>query len=432
MMKTFRQLLHPPVEKTPHFLVNLTSFVIYAVRRFIADGMMLSAGALTFSTLLALVPLMVIAFAILSAFATFDPARARMESLFFEIFVPEVGAEVGKYLSDFSSNAANLTALGIVALAVTAVMLLWTIEATLNHVWRIEKPRSMRMRVLIYWTVLTMGPLLLGASFVLTSNTFTTLSQWARVGVGVVRTEDTLPIVGMLFAFLTQFMTFTLLFKIVPARPVQLRDAAIGGLIAGAGVQILRWGFDKFLTSGSTYETIYGAVAILPIFLFWLYLSWIVVILGAVFSASLPEWRKPHSPDIDGSFSQARKLRTAVAALSVLAHKAREGKATSLPELQEAAPLDMRDALFERLLDAGYIVVTENDRITLLRDLHVTTLADLARDLNLAIGLPETRPDTPHSDATPTPDALTAMLRDLHDAETSILSTTLGDLIFKP
>lgn len=429
-MNTFRQLLHPPVEKTPHFLVNLTSFVIYAVRRFLADGMMLSAGALTFSTLLALVPLMVIAFAILSAFATFDPARARMESLFFEIFVPEVGAEVGKYLSDFSSNAANLTAFGIVALAVTAVMLLWTIEATLNHVWRIEKPRSMRMRVLIYWTVLTMGPLLLGASFVLTSNTFTTLSQWARVGVGVVRSEDTLPIVGMLFAFLTQFMTFTLLFKIVPARPIQLRDAAIGGLIAGAGVQILRWAFDKFLTSGSTYETIYGAVAILPIFLFWLYLSWIVVILGAVFSASLPEWRKPHSSDIDGNFSQARKLRTAVAALSVLAHKAREGKTTSLPELQEEAPLDMRDALFERLLDAGYIVVTENDRISLLRDLHVTTLADLARDLNLAIGIPADRSDQQGYDMAAPQDALTDMLRALHDAETAILARSLNDLIF--
>jgi membrane protein len=184
MFTSFRQLLHPHPERKPRSLRNLMSFIIYAARRFLADGMMLSAGALTFSTLLALVPLMVIAFAILSGFATFDPARARMESLFFEIFVPEVGAGVGNYLSEFSSNAANLTALGIVALAVTAVMLLWTIEATLNQIWRIEKPRSMRTRVLIYWTVLTLGPLLLGASFVLTSSTFNTLSQWARDGVG--------------------------------------------------------------------------------------------------------------------------------------------------------------------------------------------------------------------------------------------------------
>ena len=430
-MKYFRQLLDPHPERKPSFLFNLMSFIIYAARRFLADGMMLAAGALTFSTLLALVPLTVIAFAVLSGFATFDPARARMESLFFEIFVPEVGAEVGNYLSEFSSNAANLTALGIVALAVTAVMLLWTIEATLNQIWRVEKPRSMHTRVLIYWTVLTLGPLLLGASFVLTSSTFTTLSQWARDGVAVVRSQDTLPILSLIFAFLTQFLTFTLLFKLVPARPVQLRDAAVGGFLAGAGVQILRWSFDSFLSRGSTYETIYGAVAILPIFLFWLYLSWIVVILGAVFAASLPEWRKPHNSEFKEDFSQSQKLRNAVAALSVLAHKARDGQTTPLPELQETALLDMRDELFEGLLKSGYIVVTENDHISLLRDLHVTTLADLARDLNLAIGLPAEPTDDPaRCDAVQTQDALTQMLRALHDAETAILSTSLNDLIF--
>ena len=435
MMTFFRQWLHPHPQKTPHFLGNLASFVIYAARRFMADGMMLSAGALTFSTLLALVPLTVIAFAILSAFATFDPARARMESLFFEIFVPEVGAGVGNYLSEFSSNAANLTALGIVALAVTAVMLLWTIEATLNQIWRVEKPRSMRTRVLIYWTVLTLGPLLLGASFVLTSNTFTTLSQWARDGVAVVPSQDTLPMLSLLFACLTQFLTFTLLFKLVPARPVQLRDAALGGLIAGAGGQILRWSFDSFLSRGSTYETIYGAVAILPIFLFWLYLSWIIVILGAVFSASLPEWRKPHDSTFTENLSQSQKLRIAIAALSVLAHKAREGKTTPLPDLQDRARVTMPDALFEGLLRAGYIVVTENDRISLLRDLHVTTVADLARDLDLVIGLPasvaEAGLDDDAHGPDPARDALNDMLRDLHAAETAILSITLNDLIFR-
>ncbi|HEX7718813.1 MAG TPA: YihY family inner membrane protein, partial [Woeseiaceae bacterium] len=173
-------MMHRIADRLPRVLVELMSFILYATRRFIDDGMTLSAGALTFSTLLALVPLMVIAFAILSGFAAFDPARARMEELFFAIFVPEVGAEVGNYLTEFSQNAANLTAVGIIALAVTAVMLLWTIEATLNEIWRVEKPRSIGVRVLIYWTVLTLGPLLLGASFVLTSGTFTTIAQWAR------------------------------------------------------------------------------------------------------------------------------------------------------------------------------------------------------------------------------------------------------------
>ena len=422
-------------DRVPRYLVDLKSFVIYAVRRFIADGMSLSAGALTFSTLLALVPLTVIAFAILSGFATFDPARERMEALFFTIFVPEVGAEVGNYLAEFSRNAANLTALGIIALAVTAVMLLWTIEATLNQIWRVETPRSMGVRVLIYWTVLTMGPLLLGASFVLTSGTFTTISQWARTGIGLERSEQAIPTLGMFFAFLSQSLTFTLLFKVVPARPVRLRDALVGGLIGGIGVQLLRWGFDSFITRGSTYETVYGAVAILPIFLFWLYLSWMVVILGAVIAASLPDWWKTRDAMPNQRVSPSQKLQAAVAILSALAQHARHGHTASQEELQALAPLNIRDDLFEHLCSAGYIVVTQDDRIGLLRDLHVTTVADLAQDLGLSLGAPEltppaSAPDQPQMNGTAAaPSALPLMLKDLHDAEASILARCLTDVV---
>lgn len=423
-------------DRLPRFLVDLTGFLVYTARRFVADGMTLAAGALTFSTLLALVPLMVIAFAILSGFATFDPARERMEALFFTIFVPEVGAEVGKYIAEFSRNAANLTALGIIALAVTAVMLLWTIEATLNQIWRVEKPRSMGVRVLIYWTVLTLGPLLLGASFVLTSGTFTTLTQWAREGVGLEQTEQALPTLGMFFALLTQSLTFTLLFKIVPARPVRLRDAAVGGIIGGVGVQVLRWGFDYFLTRGSTYETVYGAVAILPIFLFWLYLSWIVVILGAVFAASLPDWWKTRDASPNQTHSPPQKLEAALNILSFLAHHARNGETVSQEELQETAPLDFRDELFSHLLASGYIVITEDERVGLLRDLHVATVADLAQDLGLLLGLSAPHVVVPDRYSLTCPDtslasaALPRMLLQLHKAETAILARPLNEVIF--
>lgn len=409
---------------------------MYTARRFIADGMTLSAGALTFSTLLALVPLMVIAFAILSGFATFDPARERMEALFFDIFVPEVGAEVGNYLAEFSRNAANLTALGIVALAITAVMLLWTIEATLNQIWRVEKPRSIGVRVLTYWTVLTLGPLLLGASFVLTSGTFTTLTQWAREGVGLEQTDRAIPTLGIFFALATQSLTLMLLFKIVPARSVRLRDAAVGGVTAGVGVQLLRWGFDSVLARGSTYETVYGAVAILPIFLFWLYLSWTVIILGAVIAASLPDWWKTRDALDNQTPSPSRKLEVAVAVLSILARHARNGRTASQEELQDTAPLDIRDELFDRLRAAGYILVTEDDRVGLLRDLHITTVADLARDLSLSLGVCTSSGMEPGSSARRYPGtmsgagALADLLQDVHDAESAILERTLNDVIF--
>lgn len=436
MIDRARQMMHRLSGRVPRFLVDLMSFIIYAGRRFNADGMALSAGALTFSTLLALVPLMVIAFAILSGFATFDPARDRMEALFLDIFVPEVGAEVGNYLTEFSRNAANLTALGIVALAITAVMLLWTIEATLNEIWRVEKPRSTGVRVLTYWTVLTLGPLLLGASFVLTSGTFTTLTQWAREGVGLEQTERALPTLGMFFALATQSLAFMLLFKIVPARPVRLRDAAVGGVIAGLGVQVLRWGFDAFLVRGSTYETVYGAVAILPIFLFWLYLSWIVVILGALIAASLPEWWKTRNAMHNHSFAPSQKLEVAVAMLSILARNARNGETAPQEKLQDTAPLDIRDELFEGLRKSGYIVVTEDDRVSLLRDLHVTSVGDLARDLGLSLGacIPGGMNPDPSSgqfdERFLSSGTLPCMLRDLRSAEDEILARSVNEVIF--
>jgi len=436
MIDRIRPITHRLLDLVPRFLVDSVSFIIYSARRFIADGMALAAGALTFSTLLALVPLMVIAFAILSGFATFDPARARMEALFFEIFVPDVGAEIGNYLTEFSRNAANLTAFGIVALAVTAVMLLWTIEATLNDIWRVDKPRSMGVRVLIYWTVLTLGPLLLGASFILTSGTFTTLTQWAREGVGLERTEQALPTLGVFFALATQSLALMLLFKVVPARPVRLRDAAVGGLIGGAGVQVLRWGFDAFLARGSTYETVYGAVAILPIFLFWLYLSWIVVILGAVIAASLPEWWKTRNAIPNQTYAPPQKLKAAVAILSILARHARSGDTASHEQLQDAAPLDIRDELFQGLRTSGYIVITEDHRVGLMRDLHITSVGDLARHLGLSLGDCTHRGMEPESsshrcaEGSPDSAVLIPMLQELHDAEDAILARSLNDVIF--
>lgn len=432
MTDSIRQITKKLQNSLPEFLFDLRSFVVYTLRRYIADGMTLSAGALTFSTLLALVPLMVIAFAILSGFATFDPARERMEALFFNIFVPEFGAEVGNYITEFSRNAANLTGFGIIALAVTAVMLLWTIEATLNQIWRVQKPRSIGVRVLTYWTVLTLGPLLLGASFVLTSGTFTTVSQWARQGVGLEQTERALPTLGLFFAFATQSLTFMLLFKIVPARSVRLRDAAVGGVIAGTGVQLLRWGFDTILVRGSAYETVYGAVAILPIFLFWLYLSWSVVILGAVFAASMPDWWKTRNALSNAKPTPSRKLQVAVAVLSILARHAKNGETTSHEELQEVSPLDISDELFDTLRTTGYVVVTEDDRVGLLRDLNITTVADLARDLGLSLGVraPQAGGAEPCAEASSMSGDLHRMLSELHTAETGILHRSLNDVIF--
>ncbi|MBM9593835.1 YihY family inner membrane protein [Roseitranquillus sediminis] len=409
------------------------NFALFAVKRFYADGMGMAAAALTYSTLLALVPLMVLTFAILSGFSAFDTVRLRMEAMFFDIFVPEVGVEVESYLSEFSRNATNLTAVGVVALAVTAVMLLSTIEFTLNRIWRVERPRPMGVRLLIFWTILTLGPLLLGASFAASSDTLTRVVTWAEQGVSSVPIGVSTSVLNTVVAIVAQAAAFTLLFILVPARPVRLRDAAIGGAIAGVGFQVLRWWFNSFLTSGSTYETIYGAVAVIPIFLFWVYASWTVILFGAVFAASFPDWWKSRDAVPVQALSPAQRLEVAVALLGVLAGQARHGGSVSEARLQEAAPLEGRDDVIEALLREGYAVTTEDDCLSLARDLHVTTVEDLARDFGLALGRAAGGDDgadaNAMSDVSEAAGGLPALLDRLGEAERGILEQPIWDIL---
>lgn len=420
---------------SPILVRDLISFVGFAVRRFFADNLGQAAAALTYTTLLALVPMMVITFAILSGFPAFDTVSARLQEIFFEALVPEIGAEIANYLSRFSVNATNLTAVGVTALALTAVLLLWTIEGTLNAIWRVEHARPFGVRLLIYWTVLTLGPLLLGVSFVLTSGALATAVEWTGQGFATERIAAATSGLGLVFAMIAQALAFTLLFKLVPARPVRLRDAALGGTISGVAFYVLRWGFNSYLTAGTTYETIYGAVAVLPLFLVWIYASWTVIIFGAVFAAAFPDWWKIRDAEPGRHLSPARRLEVAVAILAVLAQKAREGGGVSAATLQEAAPLDVRDDLIEALRRANYLVTTDEECIALSRDLYLTTISDLAHDLELGLGLaPEAEDvgDPRHLalDAlAEASGALPQMLGRLHEAEKSILDRPIAAVI---
>jgi membrane protein len=369
-------------------LADIGNFASYGVRRFLKDRMSQAAGALTYTTLLALVPLMAIAFSIFSAFPAFDAIQDRLQEVIFENLVPEVGQDVRGYITNFTANASNLTTVGIVALGVSAVLLLSTIESTLNTVWRVERQRPILIRLLIFWSVLTFGPLFLGASFSLTSDVFSTAQEWAGESYAYVPSGgggiwDALqsPIAALLQSF-----TFTALFYIVPARSVHIRDAAIGGVISGIAFELLKWGFKSYLVAFPTYQTIYGAVAVFPIFLIWLYLSWTVIIFGAVFAAAFPEWWQSRDPLVGVTLSPARRLEAAVALLSVLGKQSQSGGAVSQDMLASAVPLDARDGIVETLRAKGYLVTTDEDGFAVARDLNTATIADLARDLELSLG----------------------------------------------
>lgn len=409
---------------------DVWSFLLFALRRFAADRMSQAAGALTFSTLLAIVPLLVIAFSILAGFPAFDSFKKQILDTLLGSLIPDVGADVRTYLSDFTDGASNLTSVGVVALAVTAIMLLSTIEATLNRIWKIDRPRPFVSRLLIFWAILTIGPLLVGASFSLTSDGLATVRAWQGDLTQVKVLSLPLAALKNLLAILAQSVAFTLLFVLVPARTVRLRDAAIGGIFAGLGFQLLRWGFDTFLTSGSTYATIYGAVAVIPIFLIWVYLSWTVVILGAVLAASFPTWWQRRDVLTGRSLSPGETLGVAVAILAIMTREAAAGRTVETATLTEAVPLLARDAVLERLSGAGYVAETMEDRLGLIRDLHAVSVADLARDLDLSLGLTSGRGDSSALDEVLRASGhLPNLLRQLGRTEADILSEPVAGLL---
>ncbi len=410
-------------------LSDIGNYAVFAFRRFYADQGAQAAGALTYTTLLALVPLLAIAFAVFSAFPAFEMAQERLESLLFENLVPEVGDEVRGYIAGFTKNTTNLTAVGVIALGVSAVLLLATIESTFNRIWRVERARPFVTRLLIFWTMLTLGPMLLAASFSMTTDFFTGLRQLASEGVAYV------PIgidgVDHILAVVLQTVAFTVLFMVVPARTVRLRDAVIGGAIGGIAFELLKWGFRAYLTSFPTYQTIYGAMAVIPIFLIWLYLSWTVVLFGAVFAASFPEWWRSRDPAVGANLSPARRLEAALAVLSAVAARARQGGPLEADSLADAIPLDALDAVVEALRAKNYLAVADGDSFTLARDLRRLSVAQLARDLGLTLGLDG---GSAHDDAAgqaldAAAGPIPGLLGKLGSAEDDILGLSVADAI---
>lgn len=407
-------------------LTDIVSFLHFALRRFFTDGLSQSAAALTYSTLLALVPLLVIAFSVLSGFPIFDPVKAQMEELLLSVVVPSTAIEIKTHLTDFTRNASNLTVAGIVALPVTAVLLLSTIEATFNQVWRVETPRPLLTRLLVFWALLTFGPLLLAASLTLTTNAISFV-------LGSQSPPDVLLSPGwlkMVSAVAMQAVAFSLLYILIPARQIKLRDAAIGGIFAAIGFQILRWVFNTFLTSGASYTTIYGAVAVVPIFLVWMYLSWTVIILGAVLAASFPDWWRRRDPLTGTPLSPSETLQVALALLAALKRETAQGVTATQGQLADAVPLLARESTIDELLQARYIVEAKDGGLSLSRDLQKVTLAQLARDLGLAMGRSGDTLERPAlKRITEGAEQLPELLASLHRSEDEILGMSIAEAL---
>ncbi|WP_375689670.1 YihY family inner membrane protein [Pseudooceanicola sp. LIPI14-2-Ac024] len=410
-------------------VMDVVNFALYTVRRFFADRIDNAVAALTYTSLLALVPLMVIAFAILSNFEAFDAATDRMEEIVFDAIVPEAGAVLTDYLADFTHNAGNLTTVGVIGLGITALFLLSTIESTLNHIWRVERTRPFYVRFLVFWAILTLGPLMIGVSLTLTSDAVSMAAEFQPSIYGVSQYAPgvlDLPSVQKLGSIVITTIGLTALYVIVPARPVLIRHAVVGALASAIGFAVLAWVFNSFLFSGSTYKTIYGAVAAVPIFLIWVYSSWVVVVLGAIVAASLPDWRHGHSPIPDADQTPGERLEAAIMLLAELQRQALKGGTIHETDLMAATTLEARSEVFEDLAAKGYLVETESGGVALVRDLHATTLWDLARDIGVTLGRAGAADASPVVRDT---GAVHRLLQKLGQAEADVLSVPIADLV---
>lgn len=265
-------------------------------QRFREDRLGLTAGSLTFTTLISLVPLVTVTLALFTAFPIFGRFQSSLQDYFLQTLVPDsIAQPVMRALTQFAGQASKLGIAGLIVLGLTALALMFTIDRTLNAIWRVRKPRPLAQRVLVYWAGLTLGPLLLGASLSLTSYALT-------ASRGLV---DALPGGLALLLGLLQFALLAggiaALFRFVPNTHVRWSHALAGGLFVGLGFEVAKRALGWYLGLVPTYSVMYGAFATVPILLLWVYLSWVIVLLGAVVAAYAPSLamhvrRRPDRP----------------------------------------------------------------------------------------------------------------------------------------
>lgn len=359
------------------------SFIWFAMRRFNDDNGFGVASSLTYTTLLGIVPIMAIFLGVLGAFPVFAELRDRVKELLLEPLVPEASIQVRGQLDVFLSNAQQLTLAGLVGLALTSFLLLWTIEAAFSTIWRVVEGRSWSTRLLAFWTILTASPLIVASSVSL-SNYFERKATESGFG-HITHVLDHMPIV---IPLVTEIIAFALLFKVIPHRHVWWRHALVGGFVAGTLFEGLKHGFGFYLGYAETYRILYGALATVPIFLLWIYTSWCVILFGAQVAASVPDWRADREARKRGKPRPGERLAMAIAVLRELWLSCCDGDRPHREQLDRSLPggSELYSQVLLRLVATGYIAVTEDERLVIARDLDDVTLYDLAADMGLNLG----------------------------------------------
>ena len=269
-----------------------TFFTIFW-QRFNQNKLTQAAGYLTYSTMLAIVPLIMVVFSIFSAFPVFNEVTGALKEFIFTNFAPSASDMVGQYIDEFVNNSKKMSAVGIISLIVVALMLINSIDRTLNSIWYDTETRPIFTSFAIYWLILTLGPLLVGVSIAASTYVKAMFESAANFSFGLKLLS--------LVPFLSTWFIFTLIYMVVPNQKVSIKHSAAGALIAAVFFTLGKQAFAWYIVTFPSYQLIYGAMATLPIMLLWIQLSWTVVLLGAQLAAVLAEVRSKKMMNLEQS-----------------------------------------------------------------------------------------------------------------------------------
>jgi len=357
----------------------LYQLLILIRQRFMAARVLQTAGALTYTTLLSLVPLVTVVVAVMRQFSPFMRLGENMRMFLLQNLLPErAGKVVATYALQFSEKASSLTILGTTFLVITALMLFSTIDRTIAGIWGVRRPRVWYVRIPFYWLALTLGPILFAGSVAVTGRVM-------AVSLGMI--DDP----GWVQGFLNRAMTalllsalFAFLFHAIPNRRLNRWHGLAGGLVAGLGLVLMQRLFGFYLSKLPNFTLIYGTFSVVPIFLIWIYLSWFVVLLGATVAAVLPDFAGRHRvlPE-----TPAGEMVAAVRLTRCLIEAQRHGRQARLPFLAEASRLTQlrTESMLEEMRIAGWAVRTEEGAWMLCVAAEAITIGDLVARLFVGI-----------------------------------------------
>ena len=336
-------------------------FIVFVLRRFEADRCREQAAGLTYTTLFAVVPMLTVFLVIISSIKALEPARQQLQQLIYSNFLPKSTIAFDKALNAFTDKSSNLTIIGVLFLFVTTVLMLSAIETAFNRIWRVKETRSGIIGFTRYWTIISLGPILLGSAFVISS----TVASMNILSDNFAGYQLDGAFILWLISFLLTIVGFFILYWTIPNRSVPILSALIAACFSASVFEILKHLFSQVMSNFTSYEIIYGAFAAVPIFLLWVYLSWMIILLGVEISYGLTAFHADN----------AQKRHPILMLLDILAlfyKKHQIGESVSEQELLDImgrAELGRLPTYIVQLEQQNLVKRTDTDEYVLVRNL---------------------------------------------------------------